>query len=199
MNRPRLFISAVSEELRTARKEVAATVRTVGFDPVSQDDFPTGYGELRNWLREQIQSCDGIIQLVGRGYGAEPPEADPDFGRISYTQYEFLCSSHLGKKTWVVVIGEGFGRDKPVDQLDRPLDADHPDLSTIRPSASSFSMITSHGLIRRTISATPQIMTLNCRMLSYACTMSLGCYGNAQRNGCNASPQQLLPFSLAFA
>ena len=44
MNRPRLFLSTVSEELRTARQAVAATVRTIGFDPVSQDDFPTGYG-----------------------------------------------------------------------------------------------------------------------------------------------------------
>ena len=47
MNRPRLFLSSVSSELRTVRQRVAATVRTLGFDPVSQDDFPTGYGELR--------------------------------------------------------------------------------------------------------------------------------------------------------
>ena len=61
MNRPRLFLSAVSEELSTARQNVAATVGTLGYDPVSQDDFPTGYGELRQWLREQIDSCEGII------------------------------------------------------------------------------------------------------------------------------------------
>lgn len=47
MNRPRVFLSAVSEELRTARQAVARTVRNMGFNPVSQDDFPTGYGELR--------------------------------------------------------------------------------------------------------------------------------------------------------
>ena len=52
MNRQGLFLSAVSEELRTARQAVAAPVRTLGFDPVSQDDFPTGHGELRQWLRE---------------------------------------------------------------------------------------------------------------------------------------------------
>ena len=98
MNRPRLFLSAVSEELRTARQTVAATVRTLGFDPVSQDDFPTGYGELRQWLREQIDSCEGLIQLVGHGYGAEPPEMDPDYGRISYTQFEFLYAGLRGKK-----------------------------------------------------------------------------------------------------
>ena len=98
MNRPRLFLSAVSEELRTARQTVAATVRTLGFDPVSQDDFPTGYGELRQWLREQIDSCEGLIQLVGHGYGAEPAEVDPDYGRVSYTQFEFLYAGLRGKK-----------------------------------------------------------------------------------------------------
>jgi hypothetical protein len=56
MKQPRLFLSAVSEELRTARKTVAATVRTLGYDPVSQDDFPTGYGELRQWLRPRFMT-----------------------------------------------------------------------------------------------------------------------------------------------
>jgi hypothetical protein len=48
MNLPRLFLSAVSEELRSARQSVAATVRTLGFEPVSQDDFPTDTAERQN-------------------------------------------------------------------------------------------------------------------------------------------------------
>ncbi len=60
MNRPRLFLPAVSEELRNARNDVAAPIGTLGFDPVSQDDFPTGYGELRQWLRMQLDSCEGL-------------------------------------------------------------------------------------------------------------------------------------------
>ena len=32
----------------------------------------------------------GLIQIIGQGYGAEPPEADADYGRVSYTQFEFL-------------------------------------------------------------------------------------------------------------
>jgi hypothetical protein len=127
MSRPRLFLSAASEELLSARKAVAATVRTLGFDPVSQDDFPTGHGELRKWLREQIDSCEGLIQLVGQAYGAEPLDVDPDYGRVSYTQLEFLYASYKGKKTWVIVIGEGCSRDKSIDQLDLPREAAHTD------------------------------------------------------------------------
>ena len=127
MNRPRIFLSAVSEELRTARQAVAATVRTLGYDPVSQDDFPTGYGELRQWLREQIDSCEGLIQLVGHAYGVEPPEVDPDYGRVSYTQLEFFYARHQDKKTWVIMVGEGCHRDKLRDRLDLPREAAHPD------------------------------------------------------------------------
>jgi hypothetical protein len=129
MSRPRLFLSAVSEELRSARQAVAVTVRTLGFDPVSQDDFPTGYGKLRQWLRDQIESCEGLIQLVGHGYGAEPLEVDPDYGRVSYTQFEFLYAGRQGKKTLIIVIGDGCRRDKPIDQLDLPREPGHLDLA----------------------------------------------------------------------
>lgn len=127
MNRPRLFLSAVSEELRSARQAVAKTVRTLGFDPVSQDDFPTGYGELRQWLREQLDSCEGLIQLVGDGYGAEPPQVDPDYGRVSYTQFEFVYAYKQKKKTWIIVISPDFKRDKSSNQLDWPRDSNHSD------------------------------------------------------------------------
>ena len=128
MDRPRLFLSAVSDELRTARQAVAATVRTLGFDPVSQDDFSTGYGELRQWLREQIDSCEGLLQIVGQGYGAEPPDVDANYGRVSYTQFEFLYAQRQGKKTWIIIAGEQCQRDTPPAQLDLPpSDPAHPD------------------------------------------------------------------------
>ena len=128
MNRPRLFLSTVSSELRTVRQRVAATVRTLGFDPVSQDDFPTGHGELRQWLREQIDTCAGLIQIVGEGYGAEPREVDADYGRVSYTQFELLYARRQHKKTWLIIAGELVQRDAPLEQLDLSAgDADDPD------------------------------------------------------------------------
>ena len=76
MNRPRLFLSAVSEEFRTARQKVAGILDSLGYEVISQEKFRTGHGELRSWLREQIDSCKGLIQLVGFAYGEEPPEVD---------------------------------------------------------------------------------------------------------------------------
>jgi hypothetical protein len=127
MNRPCLFLSAVSGELRTSRKAIAAVLHSLGYDTVSQDDFPTGYGELRQWLRTQIERCEGLLQLVGDAYGAEPPDVDPDYGRVSYTQFEFLYARLQGRKTWVIEAQPACPRDTPVAQLDLPADPLHPD------------------------------------------------------------------------
>ena len=124
MPRPRLFLSAVSQEWRSLRQRVARLLASQGYDCVSQDDFATGHGELRQWLREQIDSCEGLIQLVGEAYGAEPPEPDPTWGRVSYTQYEFLYAQDQGKKTWVLAPGGDCVRDTALDRLDQPAPAD---------------------------------------------------------------------------
>ena len=62
-------------------------------------------------LREKIDQCQGVVQLVGQCYGAEPPAPDPEFGRVSYTQYEALYAGTRGKKVWYVVVGSDFPTD----------------------------------------------------------------------------------------
>jgi hypothetical protein len=53
-----------------------------------------------------------VVQLIGQCYGAEPPTADPEFGRVSYTQYEALYARKKGKKVWYLFMDENF----PIDQ-----------------------------------------------------------------------------------
>jgi len=43
-------------------------------------------GDLRQVLRDKIDACQGLIQIVGHGYGAEPPTVGVDCNRVSYTQ-----------------------------------------------------------------------------------------------------------------
>lgn len=126
MSRPRLFVSAVSSEFGSLRKEVEEVARRIGFDPVSQDNFGYGNGELLNWLKLQIDSCESLVQLVGKAYGAEPERVTSEFGRVSYTQFEFLYADQQGKKTWIIIVGDGCDRDRPVEALDLPATA-HPD------------------------------------------------------------------------
>ena len=109
--RPLIFISAVSRELHSARQLVANTLTFLGYQPIWQDIFGTEGGDLRGLLRQQIDQCKGVVQLVGQCYGAEPPTADEQFGRVSYTQYEALYARKRGKKVWYLFIDEHFPRD----------------------------------------------------------------------------------------
>ena len=118
--RPRIFVSAVSREFRSARKHVAAKLRKLGYDPVTEDDFPTGHGELCDWLRTQIDDCEGVIQLVGVGYGEDVPPEKTGLGRMSYTQWEQVYAAGQGKKIWIFEMGDSYPPDTPLDELDLP-------------------------------------------------------------------------------
>ncbi|MEY5011524.1 MAG: hypothetical protein RLZZ253_2663 [Verrucomicrobiota bacterium] len=114
--KPRIFISAVSRELETSRQVVANTLLFLGYEPVWQDIIGVEQGEIRAVLRRQIDSCNGLVQLVGRRYGLEPREPDPAFGRVSYTQYEALYAADRGMKVWHFLLGENFRPDHPNDE-----------------------------------------------------------------------------------
>jgi hypothetical protein len=127
MNQPLVFISCVSPELRQTRSRVAAILTRLGYTPVIQDIFGTEPGDLRQVLRDKIDPCQGLIQIVGQGYGAEPPMVDANYGRVSYTQFEFLYAREKKKKTWLLFAGDACTRDTPLDRLDMPHDPAHPD------------------------------------------------------------------------
>jgi tetratricopeptide (TPR) repeat protein len=110
--RPTIFISAVSKELSSARQLVANTLSFLGYDPVWQEIFGTEEGDLREVLRRRIDASKGVVQLVGKCYGAEPPTADEQFGRVSYTQYEALYAKERGKKVWYLLLDESFPADR---------------------------------------------------------------------------------------
>lgn len=116
--RPLIFISAVSAEFRSARQLVANTLITLGYEPVWQDIFGTEGGDLRAVLRQKIDQCKGVIQLIGQHYGAEPAVPDEQFGRISYTQYEALYARQKGKKVWYLFIDETFPTDAQKSEPD---------------------------------------------------------------------------------
>jgi len=49
-------------------------------------------------------SAKGVVQMIGRCYGAEPPISDEEFGRVSYTQYEAMYARKQGKKVWYLLL-----------------------------------------------------------------------------------------------
>jgi hypothetical protein len=123
--RPTIFISAVSKELRSARQLVSNTLTFLGYEPIWQDIFGTETGDLRQMLRDKIDQSKGVVQLVGQCYGAEPSSPDPDFGRVSYTQYEALYARKKGIKVWYLFMDEHFPIDphEPEPEEQRQLQA----------------------------------------------------------------------------
>jgi len=66
----RVFISAVSNELESCRREVARSLRRKGLEVRDQDHFRQGGATLIEQLRDYIQQCDAVICLVGKQYGS---------------------------------------------------------------------------------------------------------------------------------
>jgi tetratricopeptide (TPR) repeat protein len=109
---PVIFISAATRELASARELVAKELLALGCQPMWQDAEPTGAGDLRGVLGRWIDDSSGVIQLVGQCYGFEPALPDPDFGRVSYTQYEACYCRQKGKKIWYLLLNENYPQDK---------------------------------------------------------------------------------------
>jgi len=109
--RPTIFISAVSSELKSSRQRVANNLLSLGYQPSWQEIFGTEQGDLRAMLRQKIDDCNGVVQLVGKCYGAEPPTPDEQFGRVSYTQYEALYAKHQDMKVWYLLLDDAFPKD----------------------------------------------------------------------------------------
>jgi hypothetical protein len=123
---PPVYISCVSNELGRIRLRVSKILEDKGFTPVFQDIFGTEPGDLRQMLRDKIDACQGLIHIVGHAYGAEPPTQDPEFGRVSYTQFEFHYALKKKKRIWLLFADHGCTRDRSEDSLDLPHSSSHP-------------------------------------------------------------------------
>ena len=111
--KPRIFISAVSKELKSARQLVANTLTFLGFEPVWQDVFGAQSGDLRDMLRNKIAPCQGLVQLAGQRFGFGPTDPETDPSAISYTQFELLHAREIGKKIWPILLAPDFPVDEP--------------------------------------------------------------------------------------
>ncbi len=118
--KPRIFISSVSKELRSARQIVANTLLALGYEPIWQDIFDTSGEDIRGMLRNKIESCSAVLQIVGDAYGAEPRAPDEKFGRVSYTQYEALYARSIGKKVYYLIASHDLPRDAEPESIDVP-------------------------------------------------------------------------------
>lgn len=109
---PRIFVSATSRDLRTARGLVSEGLRRMECLPIVQDDFPPDYKSVRDMLRTKIATCDAVVHLAGFYYGAEPQPVLPGPDRRSFTQMEYEIAMELKKPCYVFLCAKDFPFDK---------------------------------------------------------------------------------------
>ncbi len=114
--RPRIFVSAVSKELGSARQAVAKTLIFLGYEPEWQELFGTEQGDVKEMLRRKIDTCQGFIQLTGQRFGFGPTNPESDEHAVSYTQYELHYARERALKVWPVILAEEFPADAPNDE-----------------------------------------------------------------------------------
>lgn len=109
---PRIFVSATSRDLRTARGLVSEGLRRMECLPIVQDDFPPDYKSVRDMLRTKISTCNAVVHLAGFYYGAEPQPVLPGPDRRSFTQMEYEIAMELKLPCYVFLCGQNFPFDK---------------------------------------------------------------------------------------
>ena len=73
--RPVIYVSAVSQELRSARQVVATALEALGYEPAWDDIADTDPSDQRRFFQRQIDATDRQIdQMVYELYGLTEEE-----------------------------------------------------------------------------------------------------------------------------
>ena len=110
---PRVFVSAVSSDLRSAREVISKALTRIDCLPDEESLFATEYGEIRELIARKIDSCQAVIHLVGRDYGGEPdlrtlPAGQP---RRSWAQLEYDIAREKSRKLYMLVCDDAYPFD----------------------------------------------------------------------------------------
>ena len=110
---PRVFVSAASSDLGSARKVASDALMRIECLAVEESIFGTEYGVIREMLERKIASCQAVVHLVGRDCGGEPdPQTLPaGQSRRSWTQIEYDLAKQLKKKLYILVCEDAFPFD----------------------------------------------------------------------------------------
>ncbi|MGE0222745.1 MAG: DUF4062 domain-containing protein, partial [Acetobacteraceae bacterium] len=135
MAKPRVFLSAVSNELREARRALRHDVEMLGWDVAIQEELDlTIAPTLLGVLAAHVSTCQAIVCLIGtRSGGGFPTKAEvdafpgllpPDLPRASYTQWEYFLARRHGVVPLVCCPRLEFRPETPDDALTAPDDRD---------------------------------------------------------------------------
>jgi tetratricopeptide (TPR) repeat protein len=127
----RVFLSAVSSELETARNEIANDLDSRKIRVRIQRSFrqEAGSDTVLHLLHAYIASCTAVVCVMGKRSGAfpTPTEALPfahmlpaGLTEASYTQWEFILARHHQRRLSVYLARDDYKPDRAPATYDRP-------------------------------------------------------------------------------
>jgi len=139
-NPPKVFISATSGDLRSARQIVKDALLTINCHPVEQTNFEPDYRTIADMLRGKISDCQALIHIAGNRYGAEPDPATlpPGTDRHSYTQMEYHIARQLGLRVYTFVLPDTYPYDVPTDSDGQPVPPEAPEKTALQQQHRDF-------------------------------------------------------------
>jgi len=158
----RVFISAVSSELRSYRLKLAnqlGALKGRPFEIKVQEDFRQGGHTLLDALADYIRACDLVVHVVGDACGARPtPEHERTlFEHVgqgppnprpcrSYTQWEYRLARMFDKRVLVYLAAPEAPRDGgwPIRQSQEDARLQQGHLASIQLSGEHRKAFTSH-------------------------------------------------------
>jgi hypothetical protein len=150
----RVFLSAVTSEFGSARRELRKDFGTRRMDVATQEELShlTGAGTLLALLDVHIRDCKAVVCVIGRRSGGSFPTVSeaaayagllpPEMPRASYTQWEFLLARRHGRP--MIVLCPAPDCVQPPDVADADLAA--PDDTALQ--AAFFRYIEALGVPR---------------------------------------------------
>jgi tetratricopeptide (TPR) repeat protein len=96
-------------------------LRSLGHEPILQDEFPIVHQKIGPMLATQIAPCDAVLLLVGPAFGARPADWPADWEWRSYTQLEYDLAVEMQKPVFRFVVGP----DCPLDPFDAESEPKH--------------------------------------------------------------------------
>jgi hypothetical protein len=148
----KVFVSATSVVLASARQTVKEALLSRGIHPVEQTHFPPDYRKLTEVLRAIVHECQAVVHIVGFRYGTEPKQRDKFAPRRSYAQMEYHMAAELNRPVYVFLCGEDFPFDDLTPETDvvcRELQIQH--RSTISASGRHYTRVSSHDELEKAV------------------------------------------------
>ncbi|MBS0167922.1 MAG: DUF4062 domain-containing protein [Nitrospira sp.] len=113
LNKPayRVFISTTTKDLEEVRHKIALQILNAGHIPLSMESWPSSTTKTLDVLRDEIESCDIFVTILGARYGSLIEDSEVDKQMISYAEFEFDRAMQLNRPTLAFLL-----RDKEFDQ-----------------------------------------------------------------------------------